>query len=138
MAHPRGQAAERAVSNCVRVSAEYECAREGVAFFRKDHVADALAGMKLGNALFLDPLARSLLRNRILLPDWWIVVIEDDHNLLWTKDFVAAHFSKEVGRARRATIVEHDIIGRHIDDLADLDALAVGVLGDDLGKGVHC
>ena len=66
------------------------------------------------------------------------MVVENDHDLLWIKDFVAAHFSKEVGRARRASIVEHDIIRRHIDDLADLDAPAVGVLGDDLGKGVHC
>src|SRR5437763_4835270 len=101
MTQPRGEAAERAVRYRVRVSAEYERAREGVALFRKDHVADALARMELSDALFRDPLARPLLRNRVLLADWRIVVIEDDHDLLRIKNFIAAHFSKEVGRARR-------------------------------------
>src|SRR5215475_14714501 len=128
MAHPRGQAAERAIRDRVRVGPEYERARKGVALFRKDHVADAFAGMEFGYALFLDPFARSLLGHRVLLPDWRIVVIEHDDDLLWIKDFVATHLSKEVGRARRATIVEHHIVGRHIDDFPDFDALSIGVL----------
>ena len=124
---PGRDAAERAVGDGVGIGAEDQRAGKRVALFRKDHVADAFAGVKLGDALLLDPFARLLLRHRILLPDRRIVMIEHDHDLRRVEHLVAAHLAQEIGRARRAAIVEHDVVGRHIDDLADLDALAVGV-----------
>jgi len=131
MSQARRQAPQRAVGHGVGVGAEDQRARERVALFRKDHVADALAGVKLADALLLDPLARAFLRDRILLPDRRVVMVEHDHDLIRITHFVAAHLAEEVGCAGCAAIVEHDVIGSHIDDLADFDAFPVGVPGDD-------
>jgi len=61
-------------------------------------------------------------------------MVEHDHDLLGRKDLCATHLAQEVGGARRAAIVEHDVIGDNVDDFTDLDAPAVGVLGNDFSK----
>src|SRR5215475_5206351 len=114
------------------VGPEDEGARKCVSLFREDDMADAFAGMEFGYALFLDPLAGALLRNGILLPDRRVVMVEHDHDLVRVINLVAAHLAEEIRCAGRAAIVEHDVVGCHIDDLTYLDALAVGVPGDNL------
>jgi hypothetical protein len=62
-------------------------------------MADAFAGMELGDALFLDPLARSFLRDGVLLADRRVVMVEHDHNLVWIIHLVAAHLAEEIRSA---------------------------------------
>ena len=64
-------------------------------------------------------------------------MIEHDDDPVGVEHLLAAHLAQKISRARSAAIVEHDIVGRDIDDLADFDALAVCVLGNDFGNGVH-
>ena len=137
MSHAGRDAAERAVGDGVRIGAEDERARKRIALLRKDDVPDAFTGVKFGDALFLDPFARLLLRDRILLANRRIMMIEDDDDLRRIEDLVAAHLAQQIGGAGRAAIVEHHEVRNDVDDLADLDALAVGVPGNDFRNGVH-
>ena len=131
MSHPGRDAAERAVGDGVGVGAEDQRARKGIALFRKDHVPDAFTSVEFRDALFFDPFTCALLRDGVLLADWRIVMVEHDHDLLRIVDLVTAHLLQKIGGTRRASIVEHDIVGCDVDDLADLDAGAIGVFGDD-------
>ena len=84
-------------------------------------MADSFAGVEFRDALFCDPLARLLLRDRVLLADRRVVMVEYDDDLDRIEYLVAAHLAQQVGRAGRAAIVEHHVVGNDIDDLADLD-----------------
>src|SRR5262249_62155701 len=129
VAHGGGDATERAVRDGMRVGSEDQGARKSVSFFGKDHVPDALAGVEFGDPLLLDPLARLLLGDRVLLPNRRIVMVEYDHDLRRREDPVAAHQAEEVSGACRSAVIEHDEVGSDVDDLPDLDTLAVGVRG---------
>ena len=58
-------------------------------------------------------------------------MVEHHHHLRRVEHLVAPHLAQQVGGAGRAAVVEHDVVGHHVDDLADLDALAVGVACND-------
>ena len=119
------------------VGAEHQCSGKRIAFFRKEDVPDAFAGVKPGDALLLDPAACLFLRDRILLSNRWIMVVENYDHLRRFEDFLAAHLAQQVGGARRAAVVEHHHVGNDVDDFPDLDALAVGVAGNNFRYGVH-
>ena len=104
MSHASRDAAERAVGDGVGIGAEDQCAGERVAFFRKDHVADAFAGMEFGDALFLDPFAGPFLRDRILLADRRIMMIEHNNDFRRVEYLVAAHLAQ----ADRRRAQRHD------------------------------
>ena len=59
------------------------------------------------------------------------MMIEHHHDLRRVEHLVAAHLAQKIGGARRAAIVQHHVVGHDIDDLADLDALAIGVARND-------
>ena len=40
--------------------------------------------------------------------------------------------AQQVGGSRRTAIVQHHVVGHDVDDLANLDALAIGVARNDL------
>ena len=65
------------------------------------------------------------------------MVIEDHDDLRRIKYLFAAHLAEKISSARRAAIVEHNVVGHDVDDFADFDALAIGVARDDLLNGVH-
>ena len=137
MPEPGRNAAERAVGDRVGVGAEDQRAGESVAVFREDHVADTFASVKFRNALLFDPFPRALLRHGVLRADRWVVMVEHDDDAVGIEHLVTTHLAQEVDRARRTAIVEHDVVRRDIDDLADFDSRAARVLCDDLGYGVH-
>src|SRR5580704_3456347 len=132
MSHASRHAAKRAIRDGVRIGTENQRAREGVTFFRKDHVADAFASMEFDDALFLDPFAGPLLRDRILLADRRIVMIEYYNHLRRVEYLVAAHLAQQVRGAGSATIVKHHVVRNDVDDLTNLNRFSAGVTGDDL------
>ncbi len=65
------------------------------------------------------------------------MMIEYHHDADGSNTFSPPILRDKIGSARRAAIVEHNVVGDDVDDLADFDAFAVGVARDDLWNGVH-
>ena len=97
-------------------------------------MADALAGVETGDALLPDPGARRLLRLGVLSADRRVVMVENHDDPRRVEHLVGAHLRQQRAGARGAPVVQHDGVGRDVDDFTDLDAAAIGVRCNDFGE----
>ena len=65
------------------------------------------------------------------------MVVEDDDAAIGMVHPLATHLAEALRGARGAAIVQHHVVGRHVDDLADLDGPAPRMPGQDFREGVH-